>query len=110
MTQYFVVIADCPRSGPFYSIGDACRHLKQSSNDRGHTDEEAHHFFHFESAVEQVETVDGKVERFHVGWIKPQKKEDEAWLPGMENGSSFSRNKAGNKTSSLRISSLLARL
>ena len=45
MTEYYAVIGDCTRSGPFYSIGEACRLLKQSSRDRGHTDEEAQHFF-----------------------------------------------------------------
>ena len=59
MTQYFVVIHQDDRWGPFDSIHEPIALLNQASKDRGHSDTQAYDFFHHESAIEQVETVGG---------------------------------------------------
>jgi hypothetical protein len=68
MTEYFAVIDDDDRRGPFDTLHEPVALLKQASRDRGHTDEQANHFFLHQSAVEQVDTVGGKVECFSLGW------------------------------------------
>ena len=42
--------------------------IKQASKDLGHTEEEAQQFFLHQTAVEQVEMVNGKAECFRLGW------------------------------------------
>jgi hypothetical protein len=68
MTEYFAVIGDDDRRGPFGTMHEPVALLKQASRDRGYTDEQANHFFLHQSAVEQVDTVGGKVECFSLGW------------------------------------------
>ncbi len=68
MTEYFAMIGDDDRRGPFDTMHEPVALLKQASRDRGHTDEQANHFFLHESAVEQMDTVGGKVECFSLGW------------------------------------------
>jgi hypothetical protein len=68
-TEYFAVLSDGDRRGPFDSVSEPIRILKQTSRDLGHTDDEARHFFLHESAIEQVETVDGKTDCFRLGWL-----------------------------------------
>jgi hypothetical protein len=68
MTEYFAVIDDDNRRGPFDTMHEPIALLKQASRDRGYTDEQANHFFLHQSAVEQVDTVGGKVECFSLGW------------------------------------------
>ncbi len=70
MTQYFAVIEGDGRHGPFASISAAHRLLKQVSRTRAHTDEDAHHFFLCEVALEQVDTSDGKTKRINLGWLE----------------------------------------
>ena len=62
MIQCFAVIDDSDRRGPFDSADETVTLIKEVSRSRGHTHEEAHHSFLYESAVEQVATIDGKVE------------------------------------------------
>jgi hypothetical protein len=69
MNQYFAVLNNEERHGPFDTIGEACRLLKQTSHDRGYTPEQAQQFFLHGSAVEQVDTVNGNPECFQVGWL-----------------------------------------
>ena len=69
MTEYFAVIDDDNRRGPFDTIREPVALLKANSKARGHTDEQARHFFLHESSVQQVETVDGKVDCFCLGWL-----------------------------------------
>jgi hypothetical protein len=69
MNQYFAVLDNEERHGPFDTIGEACRLLKQTSRDRGYTQEQAQKFFLHGSAVEQVDTVNGHPECFQVGWL-----------------------------------------
>ena len=68
MTEYFAVLDDDDRRGPFDTMQEPVALLKANSKARGHTDEQARYFFFHQSAVEQVETVDGKVECFRLGW------------------------------------------
>jgi hypothetical protein len=69
MVQFFAVLDGYDRRGPFNAMEEAIRVIKQTSNARGYTEEEAHEFFLHGSAVEQVETVNGKTERFFLGWL-----------------------------------------
>jgi hypothetical protein len=69
MTEYFAVIDDDNRRGPFDTMREPVALLKANSKARGHTDEQARHFFLHESSVQQVETVDGKVDCFCLGWL-----------------------------------------
>jgi hypothetical protein len=59
MTKFFAVIHDDDRWGPFESLHEPMALLNQSSRDRGHNDEEAHHFFLNESSVEMVDDDEG---------------------------------------------------
>ncbi len=68
MTEYFAVLDDFDRRGPFETMREPVALIKQASKALGHTDEQAQHFFLYQSAVEQVDTVDGKEECFRVGW------------------------------------------
>jgi hypothetical protein len=55
MIQYFAVIHDDDRWGPFESIHEPVALLNLSSRDRGHTEEEAHYFFRHGCALEHVD-------------------------------------------------------
>jgi hypothetical protein len=68
-TKYFAVLGEYDRQGPFDSMSEAVGLLKRTSRDRGHNCEQAKHFFLHESALEQVDTVDGQMECFRVGWL-----------------------------------------
>jgi len=72
LTEYFAVIDADERRGPFPSMLQAGSLLKQVSQDRGHTDEQARHFFLHESAVEMLKTVDGNSERVRLIWMGRQ--------------------------------------
>jgi hypothetical protein len=67
-TKYFAVLGEYDRQGPFDSMSEAVGLLKRTSRDRGHNCEQAKHFFLHESALEQVDTVDGKMEFGWDGW------------------------------------------
>ena len=69
MTEYFAVIDDDDRWGPFDTLREPIALLKESSKARGHTDDQARHFFLHESSVQQVDTVDGKVDCICLGWL-----------------------------------------
>ncbi len=69
MTEYFAVLDDHDRRGPFESIHEPVEILKQTSRDRGYTDAQAQNFFLHQSAVEQVDTVGDKKECFRLGWL-----------------------------------------
>ena len=68
MTEYFAVLDDFDRRGPFETMREPVALIKQASKALGHTDEQAQHFFLHQSALERVDTVDGKQECFRVGW------------------------------------------
>jgi hypothetical protein len=68
MAQYFAVF-DGGRQGPFHSVEEPIALLKRISKERSHTLDQAQHFFLHDSAVEQVETVDGKPECLRLGWV-----------------------------------------
>jgi hypothetical protein len=68
MTEYFAVLGENDRRGPFCSIRESVSLLKKISRTRGHTDEQAYNFILHQSSVERVETVDGKVECQRVSW------------------------------------------
>lgn len=68
MTEYFAVIGDFDRRGPFETMHEPVALIKQASKALGHTDEQAQHFFLYQSAVEQVDTVGGKAECIRLGW------------------------------------------
>jgi hypothetical protein len=69
MTEYYAVIDDLGRTGPFASMHEASAVLKDASMARGHTEEEATHFFLHESSVVEVQCRDGQLEFFNVGWL-----------------------------------------
>ena len=69
MTRYFAVLDNKERWGPFDTIGEACRHLKQAARERGYTPEQAEQFFLHDSAVEQVDTDNGIPDCFQVAWL-----------------------------------------
>ena len=69
MTEYFAVTDDDDRRGPFDTMEEPVALLKENSRARGHTREQARHFFLYQSAVEQEDSVDGKVECFRLGWL-----------------------------------------
>jgi hypothetical protein len=71
--EYFAVLDDDNRRGPFHSMGEAGGFLRHVSRYLGHTNEQAHHFFAHESAIEQVETLDGREQRVRVGWLEREK-------------------------------------
>jgi len=68
-SQYFAILDEGDRRGPFHSMMEPVALLKQISRDRGHTQAQARDFFHFQSAVEQVETLNGEEKCFRVGWL-----------------------------------------
>jgi hypothetical protein len=69
MTEYFAVIdEDGVRRGPFETMKEAIRFLKEIAMDRGYTDEQADQLFLQGSAVVKVEIKNGKVAIFNLGW------------------------------------------
>ena len=73
MTEYFAVLDDHDRRGPFQSMHEPVELLKQTSRDRGYTEEQAQNFFLHQSAVEQVDTIGDKTECFRLGWQAREK-------------------------------------
>jgi len=73
MKEYFAVVDVLDRRGPFDSASESVELIKQTSRDRGHTDEQGQYYFLYQSAVEKVETVDGKRECFRLGWLAREK-------------------------------------
>ena len=74
MTEYFAVIdEDGLRRGPFETMEEATRFLKEIALDRGYTDEQANQLFLHESAVVKVQTSKGRSKFFNLGW--------KAWKP-----------------------------
>src|SRR5450432_3483595 len=69
MTQYFARIDNDDCWGPFDSIHEPIAILKQASKDREHSNEQACYFFLHQSALEQVEIVNGEKERIRLGWL-----------------------------------------
>ncbi len=69
MTEYFAVIDDEGRRGPFATMEQAASFLKEASRARRHTNLQARDFFLFESSVVQVEEMDGQLEFFNLGWL-----------------------------------------
>jgi hypothetical protein len=69
MTEYYAVIDDQGRTGPFQSMHEASRVLRETSRLRGYTDERAHQFFLNESSIIKVEDVHGQLESFNLGWL-----------------------------------------
>ena len=86
MIDYFAVIDDDNRRGPFDTIREPVELLKANSRARGHTDEKARHFFLHESSVQQVETIDGKVDCFRLAWLAQEEsgREEQAAQPLVE--------------------------
>jgi len=69
MTEYFAVMdEDGLRWGPFDTMDEATRFLKEIATNRNYTDEQADQLFLHESAVVKVETRNGKVVFFNLGW------------------------------------------
>jgi hypothetical protein len=73
MTEYYAVIDDLGRKGPFTTMQEASTVLKDASKARGHTDEQAIHFFLHESSVVEVLTLNGQQEFFNLGWLAREK-------------------------------------
>jgi hypothetical protein len=53
MTEYFAVLDDFDRRGPFSTMREPVALIKQASKDLGHTEKEAPQFFLYQSAVER---------------------------------------------------------
>jgi hypothetical protein len=70
MTEYFAVIDDMGlRRGPFDTMEEAISVLKETSQNRGHTETEAHQFFLHESAVVKVEVLNDRLDIINIGWL-----------------------------------------
>jgi hypothetical protein len=70
MIEYFAVIdEDGLRRGPFETMEEAARFLKEIAMDRGYTDEQAEQLFLHGSAVGKVETKNGRVAFFNPSWL-----------------------------------------
>jgi hypothetical protein len=69
MTEYYAVIDDQGRTGPFQTMQEASRVLKDASKSRGHTDAQARQFFLYESSVVEVQSLNGQQEFFNLGWL-----------------------------------------
>jgi hypothetical protein len=68
MTQYYAVLDDFDRRGPFDTLQEPVDLIRKASKDLGHTKGEAQHFFLYQTAVEKVDFVNGKRECFRLGW------------------------------------------
>jgi hypothetical protein len=68
MTQYFAVLDDSDRRGPFATSQEPVALIKKASRDLGHTPEQAEHFFLHQAAVEQVDTADGRTKCIRLDW------------------------------------------
>jgi len=69
LIEYFAVIDDEGRKGPFATVREAATVLTEASKQRGHTDEQARQFFLDGSAVVKVETKNGKVVFSSFDWL-----------------------------------------
>jgi hypothetical protein len=70
MISYVAVFDNHECQGPFDSMEEAASFLRQISQSRGYTQEQADYFFMRGSAVEQVETDGGKVsDTVRLGWL-----------------------------------------
>lgn len=68
MTKYFAVLDDFDRRGPFDTMQEPVDLIKKASKVLGHTPEQAEQYFLHQSAVEQVDIVNGKQECIRLGW------------------------------------------
>ncbi len=74
LIEYFAVIDDDGlRQGPFETLDEASHFLHEVASERGYTDEQANEFFSHGSAVVKVETRNGKVVLFNLGWPEREK-------------------------------------
>ena len=70
MTEYFAIMdEDRLRRGPFATMQDAVLFLKETSRDRGHTDEKAQEFYLHETAIVKVEPSTGHEDVFNLSWL-----------------------------------------
>jgi hypothetical protein len=69
MKEYFAVLDEHERQGPFRSMRESIDILKRTSKARGHTKEEAQHFFLHQSAVEMEDTDGENMECIRLGWL-----------------------------------------
>ncbi len=90
MTEYFAVLDDNDRRGPFESMNEPVEILKKASRDRGYTDAQAQNFFLHQSAVEQVDTVGDKKECFRLGWLAREESGRDQELPPEKSAESLS--------------------
>ena len=96
--------------GPFDTFEEAVALLSRTSQELGHTSEQAHHFFLEECAVQQVDTANDSASRFHLELVKreifprqppaPERRDEVAPL-------AESRLETVAKTTSLRITTSL---
>jgi hypothetical protein len=69
MTEYFAVMdEDGRRRGPFDTKKEAADVLWKIAMERGYTDEQADQLLLHESAIVRVETKNGEVALFNLGW------------------------------------------
>jgi hypothetical protein len=69
MPKFFAVVGPTERRGPFLTIKEAIALLRDISEKRGYTAEQAHHFFVSGSAIEEEHNVGDKIEYFRLGWL-----------------------------------------
>ena len=82
MKEYFAVLDEHDRQGPYHSPQEPIEILKQTSKARGHTKEEAQHFFLHQSAVEMEDTDGENIECIRLGWLaREEAGRDEELLP-----------------------------
>jgi hypothetical protein len=69
MTEFYAIIDDLRRDGPFTTMQGASAVLKKASRARGYTDEQARRFFLQESSVIKLQNLNGRQEIINVGWL-----------------------------------------
>ena len=70
MIQFFAMIHGDECWGPFDTFHEAVELLSLTSRERGHTAEEAYHFFLKDCAIQQIDSLDDSANRFHLELVR----------------------------------------
>ena len=103
--------------GPFDTFHEAVELLSQTSRERGHTAEEAYHFFLEDCAIQQIDSADDSATRFHLELVRreicpkapppPEKRKVTRFPTDVlepEPAGSCAREESATQTTSLRVS------
>ena len=70
MIQYFAMIRSEECWGPFDTFDEAVALLRRTSQELGHTSEQAYRFFLEDCAIQQIDTANDSASRFHLELVK----------------------------------------